>query len=205
MRAAMAGKAVLDAVGRQQRDPIIAVLAGADDGLVVARDGPGERVFGVGDRALEAPPNEPALLALRGERRLDLAHPRRIGQRVRARVMGIVAEDERVAFSGPGALQIRDRVLRARAGERRAEQRQCEDEIFHCLPPCADAVATMPANPGLFREEARASRQRRRSTLRSSALHAMASGLAGWVTHPTSLPDPSRSRWRQPPDARRCR
>src|SRR5437879_1785455 len=95
MRAgAVAGKTILDAVGRHHRDPLIAVLSGADDGFVVARNGPSERLFGVGDRAREATPNEPALLALNGERCLEIAHPRRIGKRVWTRMMGIVAEDE---------------------------------------------------------------------------------------------------------------
>src|SRR5437660_12540980 len=145
---AVAGKTIFDAVGRQQRDPKVAILAGADDALVVARNGQGNRRFGVGGRAREATPSETAFVALHDERRFELAYARRIGKGVRARMMGIVAEDDRLALPRPGALQIGNGILCARAGNRGAKQHQCEDEVFHCFPPCTDAAAatTVPAN-----------------------------------------------------------
>src|SRR5438046_9275075 len=47
--AAVVRVALLDAVGRHQGDPEIAVHIGADDGLVVARNRPGEGLLGIGD------------------------------------------------------------------------------------------------------------------------------------------------------------
>src|SRR5438128_2941586 len=104
---AVASKTIFDAVWRQQRDPKVAILAGADDALVVARNGQGNRRLGVGSGAREATPSEPPFVALHDQRRLDIAHARRIGNGVRDRMMGLVSEYDRVALLRPAALHIR--------------------------------------------------------------------------------------------------
>src|SRR5438477_533275 len=76
---------------------------------------------------IRAPPDEAAVLAVHHVCRLDVAHARRIGGSLRARVMGMAAEHDRLALSRPGALEIGDGVLRARDRCRGGEQRQCED------------------------------------------------------------------------------
>ena len=50
-------------------------------------------------------------------------------------MMGISAEDDRLALSRPGALEIGNPGLCLRGGDCGAEERQYKDEIFHCFPP----------------------------------------------------------------------
>ena len=53
----------------------------------------------------------------------------------RTGMMGISAEDDRLALSRPGALEIGNPVLCLRGGDCGIEERQCEDQTLHCFPP----------------------------------------------------------------------
>jgi hypothetical protein len=50
-------------------------------------------------------------------------------------MMGVVAKDDRLTLSCPGALEIRYRILCAGGGGEGAEKRQREDGKFHGFPP----------------------------------------------------------------------
>ena len=95
---AVVGVALLHAVGADERDAEITIHVRSDDGLVVAGDGPCERLFRVGDGGRRAPPSKPALLPFHRVSCLDVAHARRIGGRLRSGMMVMGAEDDRFPF-----------------------------------------------------------------------------------------------------------
>src|SRR6516164_11397902 len=68
--------------------------------------------------------------------RLDVAHARRIGSGLRAGMMGVGAEHDRLALSRPCALEIGNCILCARGRCCRADKRQRKDKISHRFLPC---------------------------------------------------------------------
>src|SRR5215469_1370656 len=131
---AVVGVALLHVVGRDEGDAKIAVHIGADDGLVVARNRPRERLLGIGGRGRRVTPGQPALLGIHDVSRLDVAHPRRVGRGLRTGMMGIGAEHDRLALSRPRALEIGNGVLRARTLLWRREAPTRRQDISS-LPP----------------------------------------------------------------------
>src|SRR5277367_3539258 len=87
--------ALLDPVVRNQHDTEIAVHIGADDRLVVARNGPAERLLRVGHRR-RAAPNDSSILAVYAVFRLDFMHARRIAGGLRTWMVGVAVEDDRL-------------------------------------------------------------------------------------------------------------
>src|SRR6516165_6489987 len=104
----------LDPVRRQDIHMEIAVGIDADDGLVVARNRPPKRFVGGRSRGQRVPPGEPSVLPVDHEGELEVTHARRTGGRLRARMVRVGAENDRLPLARPGAFDIRDRILRAR-------------------------------------------------------------------------------------------
>jgi len=67
--------------------------------------------------------------------RFNVAHPRRAGDRLLARMVGVIAEDDRLAFSGPGALEIGNGVLRKHGRRDGAQDCKRENITKHRFPP----------------------------------------------------------------------
>src|SRR5262245_1252805 len=89
-----------------------------------------------GDGGRRASPSKPALLHFHRVGRLDVAHARRIGGRLRSGMMLIGTEDDRLPLSRPRALEVGNCVLCARGCRRRAKERQRKDEISHRFLTC---------------------------------------------------------------------
>jgi hypothetical protein len=75
------------------------------------------------------------VLALDGVGHLDIPHARGIGRGVRTRMIGVAAEDDRLALSRSGSLEIGNCVLRARGHGRGAKECQRQDKTSHRFSP----------------------------------------------------------------------
>ena len=75
-------------------------------------------------------------LVLHGMGRLDVAHARRIGSSLRAGMMRVGAEDDRLTISRPRTLEIGNCILRTRGYCCCAKKRHCEDSTSHRFLPC---------------------------------------------------------------------
>src|SRR5262245_6133253 len=102
------GVALFYAIRSTEGAAQIAVPIGPDSRLVVRRNRPVERLLGIGGRGRGATPGKPAVLAIHDVSRLDVAHARRMGSGLRAGMMGVGAEHDRLALSRPCALEIGD-------------------------------------------------------------------------------------------------
>src|SRR5262249_52040237 len=86
------------------------------------------------------PPGEPPVLTINDKGEVEVADARRTGNGLRAGMMRVVAEDDRLSFPRPGALEIGNRILCTRRSHA-SRQYQCERKISHLHPSFADSFS----------------------------------------------------------------
>src|SRR5438105_15659515 len=99
---AIVGVALLHPVGADERDGKIAIHVRSDDGLVVARNRPRERLLGIGGRGWGVAPSKAAVLSFDVVGGVDAAQARVISRGLRAAMMLTRAQPDRLALPLPG-------------------------------------------------------------------------------------------------------
>src|SRR3954471_15889281 len=80
-------------------------------------------------------PEQPSVLAFDDVCGLDLPNARRTGDGLLARVMSMSAEDNRLAFAGPRAFEVGNRILCIQGRYNEAQEHEREQTTDHDFPP----------------------------------------------------------------------
>src|SRR3954447_11498138 len=89
----------LNTIGRHHGHLEVAVGIHSDDRFVVSRNSPGEGHVGGGNAREGVTPGEPSVLTIDDKGELEVTHAWWTGNGLRARVMGVVAEDDGVSLT----------------------------------------------------------------------------------------------------------
>ena len=90
---------------------VISTACKHQSGFVIGRNSPGEGLVGDSNGRERVTPGEPPVLTIDYKGELEVADARRTSNGLRAWMMRVVAEDDRLSFPRPGALEIGDRIL----------------------------------------------------------------------------------------------